>query len=406
MKKKRVILTIIIIFSLITLSIIGYISYQRYRIANATIKVKLKKDLNIEVYSKVKLKDLIESINGKIAKNFSIDTTKLGSQDISFTYINDENIKLSYKFKIKIVDTTPPVISMYNNYSRPVNYEGNIAEELFCGDNYDDNPKCEIVGEYNLNEPGTYPVTFTATDSSGNTKSYNFNLNIYQKSSSSSSDDSNDSSSEIETTSFSDIVTKFKSKKTKIGIDVSHWQGDIDFKKVKSSGVEFAFIRVGSQKGINGKYYLDNKFKQNIKGFTKQKIPVGIYFYSYANSKKAAIKEAKWIIKQIKKYKIDLPIVFDWENWSFYQEFNLSFYHLTEMANAFISTVEKAGYQGMLYSSKNYLENIWFPSKKKVWLAHYTDQTNYEGPYKFWQLCSNGKVDGIADNTVDINIMY
>lgn len=64
-------------------------------------------------------------------------------------------------------------------------------------------------------------------------------------------------------------------------------------------------------------------------------MPVGIYFYSYANSKEKAIKDAKWILEQIKDYKIDLPIAFDWENWSFYNEFNLSFFGLTDMANAF-----------------------------------------------------------------------
>ena len=138
----------------------------------------------------------------------------------------------------------------------------------------------------------------------------------------------------------------------------------------------------------------------------KVKIPVGIYFYSYANSKNDAIKEAKWVISKIKKYNVELEIAFDWENWSEFQEFDLSFYHLTEAAQAFIDTVEKAGYKGMLYSSKNYLENIWLPLKGNIWLAHYTSQTTYEGKYKVWQLCNNGKVDGINDNYVDIDIMY
>ena len=197
-----------------------------------------------------------------------------------------------------------------------------------------------------------------------------------------------------------------KTKNTKIGIDVSHWQGTIDYKKVKEQGVEFAFIRIGSQKGIDGKYYLDEKFKENIEGFTKQKIPVGVYFYSYAKNKEDAKKEAKWIIKQLKGYKISLPIVFDWENWYLYQDFNMSFYHLTEVANSFVKTIEKNNYQAMVYSSKNYLEKVWKKIDSKIWLAHYTERTDYQGEYSVWQMCDNGEIEGITENTVDIDIMY
>ena len=75
------------------------------------------------------------------------------------------------------------------------------------------------------------------------------------------------------------------------------------------------------------------------------------------------------------------------------------------MATSFLDTLKDAGYEGMLYSSKTYLENIWFDTSYPVWLAHYTKNTNYSGKYEYWQLCSNGKVDGI-DADVDINIRY
>ncbi len=400
MKKK--ILLIILSIILLILIIVGFVfAYQKYRIAHATIKVTLQDNLNIEVYSNVKLKDLIKNINGQITKNFSIDTTTLGEQEISFSYKNDDNIKVPYKFKINIVDTTPPIISQYNTYSITVNQDENVEEQLFCGDNYDDKPKCELIGNYNKDEVGTYPVTFKATDSSNNISSYDFNIVVKEPPKNSSS-----TPSLPVTTDFNEVKNNYKTKDNKIGIDVSHWQGDIDFSQVKEAGVEFAIIRLGSQRGIDGEYFIDDKFEQNIKGFNEVNIPVGIYFYSYSKNKKAAIKEAKWIINKIKKYDISLPIVFDWENWSFYQEFNLSFYHLTEMANAFLETIEKKGYTGMLYSSKNYLENIWMDTPYPIWLAHYTDKTDYEGSYKIWQLCSNGKVAGIKDNTVDIDIMY
>ena len=96
-------------------------------------------------------------------------------------------------------------------------------------------------------------------------------------------------------------VSKYKDNNTKIGIDISLWQGDIDFKKLKEAGVEFVIIRVGYMKGTNGERVLDSKFKQNIENANKNKIPVGVYYFSYASSKKEAIKDAKWVLKQIKK---------------------------------------------------------------------------------------------------------
>ena len=75
------------------------------------------------------------------------------------------------------------------------------------------------------------------------------------------------------------------------------------------------------------------------------------------------------------------------------------------MAEDFLKTVEKAGYKGMIYGSKNYLEKIWLPTKYDIWLAHYTEKTNYNGNYKFWQMCDDGKVSGIS-TPVDIDIMY
>ena len=207
------------------------------------------------------------------------------------------------------------------------------------------------------------------------------------------------------TINFEDIVAMYKTDKTKIGIDVSSWQGDIDFEKIKKAGVEFIIIRVGGTRGTNGKYFLDSKFKRNIRLANKYDIDVGIYFYSYANSIESAKKDARWVLKQIKGYNVTLPIAFDWEEWAYFNEYDLSFFGLTSMANSFLKTIEDKGYKGMLYSSKSYLEAIWLPLDYDIWLAHYTSKTNYEGKYKFWQLCDNGKIDGI-NGEVDIDIMY
>ena len=393
--KKKIIITTIILIILSTLSII---IYNKWRIANAKIIVELVDNLEIEVYSDTKLSDLIKSINGKLIDDYEINTNTLGVKPIDFNYINDDDIKVSYSFNVKVVDKTPPVIFSSNTLTITQGSESNLEKELFCGDNYDDKPKCEIIGNYDLSQVGNYVLTFVGTDSSNNISTQEFLLTVKEKNTSSTS-------TKVNEKDFSDIVNKYKSDKTKIGLDVSKWQGDIDFEKVKNAGVEFVFIRVGTQKGIGGEYILDPKFEQNITGFQNVGIPVGVYFYSYANSTKSAKEDANWVIRQLQNYNLELPVVFDWENWSFYQEFNKSFYNLTQMANTFLSTIEKNGYKAMLYSSKNYLEKVWLETKYPIWLAHYTEKTNYQGTYKVWQLTANGKVQGISGN-VDINVMY
>ena len=395
--KKKIIIIITITLSTILLVIGGIFIYNKIRIANAEIIVELNDNLKIDVFSELKLSNLIKSINGTLEDDFKINTTKIGKKPITFNYTNDDNIDVSYSFEIEIIDQVPPLIFSSKSLSITKGYSGNLSKELFCGDNYDDNPNCEIIGSYDSNTVGTYPIKFIGEDSSGNKSENEFNLIVKNKSSSSKSTSTYQE--------FSDIVKKHKTENTKIGLDVSKWQGDINFEQVKNAGVEFVFIRVGTQKGIGGEYVLDPKFEQNIKGFQSVGVPVGVYFYTYANSNKSAASDAKWVVEQLKPYKIQLPVVFDWENWSFYQEFNKSFYNLTEMANYYFKVIEKAGYKPMLYSSKNYLENVWFETKYPVWLAHYTEKTTYEGEYYVWQLCSNGRVPGINGN-VDINVMY
>lgn len=110
---------------------------------------------------------------------------------------------------------------------------------------------------------------------------------------------------------------------------------DIDFEKIKNAGVEFIIIKVGGTKGTNGEYYIDSKFIQNIENANKYDIPVGIYFYSYASTSKEAINDAKWLLEQIKDYKVSLPIAFDWEDWNDFNSYNLSFFGLTTLAEDF-----------------------------------------------------------------------
>ena len=397
-KKKILILSLIVIAILVLITII----YNYYRVLTAKIIVLTKPNTQVEVYSKTHISDLIISMNGKLIDDKLVNTNKVGVHEETFSFINDDKIKVSYTFKVKVVDTTKPIIGVPSTYTIIKGYAKDLSKEFFCGDNYDNEPNCRVEGDYNVNEIGSYNIIYKATDKSKNEVSQKLTLNVIDNNNNKTYNEPNKA---IVTTDYNEIVEKYKTKNTKIGIDVSKWQGDINFKKLKESKVEFVLVRVGSEDS-EGNFFVDSKFEQNIEGFNEVKIPVGIYYYSYANSKEKAKKEAKWVIKQIKKYDIDLPVVFDWEDWSSYREYNMSFHTLTEVAEAFLEEIEKAGYKGMLYSSKYYLENIWYPTDYSIWLAHYTDKTNYEGNYYMWQLCSNGKVEGIDDNLVDIDILY
>ena len=399
--KKKIIIVASVIIIVIILIIIGLFIYKRLQIKNATIVVELKENLDVDFLSNVKVSNLITNINGKLIDDYEIDTKTVGEKKIEFEYINEDNIKIPYSFKINIIDTTAPIIWLGGSYTVNAGSDVDLTNKILCGDNYDSKPVCEVIGEYDINKEGSYPLVFKATDSSGNTTEKNFRLNVVTPK---KGNNSNQSTSK-KVTEFSDVIAEYKTDNTEIGIDISHWQGDVDFDKLKDAGVEFVFIRVGTAKGIDGEYVLDKKFEQNIKRANEVGIPVGIYFYSYANTNKRATEDAVWILDQIKDYKIDLPIAFDWENWSSFNDFHISFFGLTDAANTFLNVFKDEGYEGLLYSSKNYLEEIWLETDYPIWLAHYTKKTNYEGDYKFWQICNNGHVDGI-DGDVDIDIRY
>ena len=398
--KKKVIAILILIIG-ITILII----YLNNRVVDDNSGFTLKENLKTEIYTKANINDYIKNIEGKIIEKPQINTKKLGKQEISFIYLNKDNKKRRGTIEIEIVDTEKPLVWLSNNYNTKIGEEINLKDKIICIDNYDKNPSCEIKGEYDINKEGIYPLTYKAIDSSGNTFEKEFTLTVYTLVTKSENENTSQPQIEPKYTDFQEVIKNYKDENNEIGIDVSKWQGDIDFKKVKNAGATFVMIRVGSQNGVKGDYVLDPYFKQNIENALKNDLKVGIYFYSYADSEKEATKQANWVIKQIKEYDIDLPVVFDFESFDILNDMELSIYGLNEIAHSFINTLEKKGYNGMLYGSKNYLISLWKYHTNPVWLAHYTDNTNYEGKYFMWQMCNDGKIDGI-EGYVDIDILY
>ena len=399
LSKKKVIIEIIV-FLIIAL-IIVFLIYLNVRIVDDNSGFTLKDDLTVNVYSDVKVKDFIKDIDGKVVDNNKIKTTELGKVKVEFIYLNGDNRKRKGVYEVEVKDLEEPLIWLSNSYSVRVGDDVNLEDEILCADNYDSNPSCKITGDYDLNTAGNYSLVYEAEDSSGNKESVDFTLNVYEP----KSITGGGSSSEVTYTDFNAILEEHKSDDTLVGIDVSKWQGAIDFSKVKEAGAEFVVIRVGSQNGVGGEYVLDPYFKRNISDAIENDLDVGIYFYSYADSKKEARKQAEWVIKQIKDYDISLPIAFDFESFTSFNIMNLSLYQLNEVAESYFSTLEDAGYDTMLYGSKNYLNAIWKYNTNKVWLAHYTDKTDYDKDYMMWQLCQDGVIDDI-NGFVDIDILY
>ena len=163
-------------------------------------------------------------------------------------------------------------------------------------------------------------------------------------------------------------------------------------------------IRIGTQQGPGKDSVIDPYFKKNITGAKEAGLKVGVYYFSYAASIKEAKEQAEWVVNELAPYELDLPVVFDWECYGNLKEYKLNLYELNEMANQFLERINRSGYQSMFYASKNCLEKLWVYIEHDIWLAHYTEKTNYEGDYLLWQFTNVGKISGI-DGNVDIDLM-
>ena len=178
MMKKVVIIVVI----LITVLVVG-ICFWQYK-ENKKIEAEaiiLKEDLSIEFGTEVKVSDFIENLKGSLIEDSQINTEQLGEKQVSFEYINVKNKRKMAEFTIKVVDTKLPQIFSGNSYTVKVGYDKNLADVLLSGDDADDNPTREILGEYDVNTIGDYNLTYCVTDSSGNQMKKDFVLHVKEK---------------------------------------------------------------------------------------------------------------------------------------------------------------------------------------------------------------------------------
>lgn len=190
------------------------------------------------------------------------------------------------------------------------------------------------------------------------------------------------------------------------GIDVSSWQGTVNWDAVKKAGVEFVIIRAGY-----GQNNIDKQFVRNITECNRLEIPCGVYWFSYALNPEMAKQEARYCLQAIAPYRVEYPVAFDFEyesvNYAKKKGIVITRELATDIAKAFLDEVARAGYYPMLYTNRDYLVNVFIMDKLSgydIWYARYSTKLDRKD-VGIWQYTSSGTVDGISGR-VDMNIAY
>ena len=378
-----------------------------YKKTKDTISLDLSNNgFTVEFGDRLSAMDFVADANGDVtASEKMLDTASVGGKEVIFTVskpILGGLLKPSgeYVMKYSVVDTQSPLVFWSGDGTVLMKGEKfDIADIIGYGDNADPDPKVECKGSVDTDKAGDYPLHVTVTDASGNSTGWDLTVTVAEEMPVYESDDD-------EGTKFADFIKTYRGEGRSFGIDVSSWQEDIDFEAVKKAGCEFVIIRIGFSSGDGTVATPDNRFRENLKKAKAAGLKTGVYIYSYDRNESMVRGTARWILQKLKHEKLDLPVAFDWEEFGQFQKYKMNFRDLNAMYDAFADELSKGGYECMLYSSKNYLEDVWADTDKRpVWLAHYTDDTDYEGPYMIWQASSTGRIDGIKGD-VDMDIMF
>ena len=362
-----------------------------------------------DVFTDVKVDELFTNKDIKFTNEY-LKTDVIGEHTYTLEfYYKDKNYKIDLKYNV--IDNVAPVIISYYGSAKTYSFQEIYpCDDAVYADNYDTLPTCYIDGEYDITVPGVYNLEYVVSDQSKNETRKKLKLTVTDPNNKGNSNSNNNNSTSTKKPSvvkdMKYVTNKYKNDSTMIGIDVSRWQGDIDYEKVKADGVEFVMMRIGVNSAAKGDTSIDSFYKKNIENAKKAGLKVGVYFYSSATTTKRAYEHAMWVVDTLDGLELDFPIAYDWENWEYFMEYEINLHTFNECFHIFAKTLEGFGYDVMLYSSKFYLENIWTNKyNHPVWLAHYTSDTNYKGDYIMWQFTSSGKVDGVKGD-VDINVYY
>ena len=192
-----------------------------------------------------------------------------------------------------------------------------------------------------------------------------------------------------------------------LGIDVSKWNGNIDWAAVKAAGVQYVIIRIGYRGSTAGALIDDSKFTTNIAGAKAAGLGVGVYFVTQAVNDVEAVYEASMVIDRLRGYSLEYPVFLDVEPSGGRGDL-IDKNTRTAVCIAFCETIRNAGYTPGIYANKSWFEtkmNASQLSSYKIWVAHYSSVCGYTGRYDYWQYTDKGRVSGISGN-VDYNLKY
>ena len=206
------------------------------------------------------------------------------------------------------------------------------------------------------------------------------------------------------------ITYEKNGRKALTGIDVSVYQGDIDWEAVAQSGVEFAIIRLGYRGYSQGAIQLDRNFEQNMRGALEAGLDVGVYCFSQATTVLEAEEEADFVLENLRGYPITFPVVFDWEFVTADQArtHEMEGEALTDCALAFCELVATAGYTPMVYFNQDigyFYYQLDELDQYPFWLAEYDSKPDFFYDFEIWQYTHTGTVPGIQ-GSVDLNLAF
>jgi GH25 family lysozyme M1 (1,4-beta-N-acetylmuramidase)/uncharacterized protein YjdB len=192
-----------------------------------------------------------------------------------------------------------------------------------------------------------------------------------------------------------------------LGIDVSKWNGTVDWDSVSKAGISYAIIRCGYRGSSTGALIVDPKFETNISKAKAAGMQVGVYFFTQAVSETEAVEEASMVLSQVSKYSLNYPIYLDVES-SGGRGDKLTKEERTAVIRAFCNTIQNSGYSAGVYANKTWLAEKMDVNQLgsfKIWLAQYAAAPTYTGRYNMWQYTSKGTLPGITGD-VDMNLSY
>lgn len=194
-----------------------------------------------------------------------------------------------------------------------------------------------------------------------------------------------------------------------LGIDVSAYQGDIDWEQVAASPVEFVMIRLGYRGYESGWIQADDYARANYEGARAAGLKVGVYFFSQAVNEWEAVEEASFVLSAIRDWELDLPVVYDWE---YVKEEartgQMNARQVTDCTLAFCRAIEARGYEAMVYFNTHQADEhlvIEEVTEYPFWLAMYTDRMTYDYKVRMWQYTDRGQIPGI-EGYVDLNLWF